>query len=167
MRIFELTLPLNIDTIGKLKLKDKVLLSGELFTARDAAHKRLAKILKNGDDLPFDISKTALFYCGPSPAGDGQICGAIGPTTSYRMDRYVPEFLAAGLRVMIGKGERSAETNSMIRQYHALYLSAIGGISAVLSQHIVSCETYLWQELGTEAIYRMVVDSLPCYVSIC
>ncbi len=147
-----------------LRTGSKVLLSGEIFTARDKAHARLCAMIANGEALPFDLGDICLFYCGPSPAPQGKICGAIGPTTSARMDPYTPLLLDAGLRCMIGKGDRAAEVCAAIHAHQAVYFAATGGISALLSQSVVSCETYLWQELGTEAIYRLVVKDFPCYV---
>lgn len=162
----KLRLPFSALDYSNLSFGDKVLLSGEIFTARDQAHQRLIELIHRGEELPFDLSQTALFYCGPSPAAPDQICGAVGPTTSYRMDRYVPALLHTGLRVMIGKGNRSLETEALIREYQALYLIAIGGVSAVLSKNIVSCETYLWQDLGAEAVYRLYFNDFPCYVGV-
>lgn len=166
MREIRLSLPLKPGDMRGLEVSDKVLLSGDIYTARDQAHKRMVDILCQGQDLAFDLKKTAIFYCGPSPAREGQICGAVGPTTSYRMDPYVEIMLKHGLRVMIGKGDRGVECVRLIKEYAGLYLTCVGGISAVLSRHIVSCETFLWPELGTEAVYHMVVKDLPCYVAI-
>lgn len=166
MKELRLSLPISIQDIASLRLNDKLLLSGTVYTARDEAHKRLIKLLKAGDRLPFELSETALFYCGPSPAAAGRICGAIGPTTSSRMDPYTPDLLKAGLRVMIGKGDRSKEIQREIKAAGALYLIAIGGISAVLSQSIVSCETFLWESLGAEAVFKLELKDFPCYVGI-
>ena len=166
MKQIKLQLPYIASACPVLAAGDKVLLSGIIYTARDQAHKRLLDLIRRGEPMPFDLSQTALFYCGPSPAAPGQICGAVGPTTSYRMDSYVSAMLEAGLRVMIGKGNRNPDTEALIHQSGALYLIAIGGVSAVLSQHIVSCETFLWPELGAEAVYRMYIEELPCYVGV-
>lgn len=164
MNIHKLNLPLTPEDIAKIRQGDKVLLSGELFTARDAAHKRLMDCIAEGEELPFDLSKIALFYCGPSPAKEGKTCGAVGPTTSSRMDAYTPALLKEGLKVMIGKGDRSKKVMEAIRASGAIYLSAVGGISAVLSSTIVSCETFLWEDLGAEAIFRFLVKDFPCYL---
>ena len=166
MKIHNYTLPLSPEQISELEIGDKVLLSGVIYTARDQAHKRMLSLLNEGKELGFDLSETAIFYCGPSPKAIGQICGAIGPTTSSRMDKLTLPLLEAGLKVMIGKGERSSEVNEAIHEHGAVYLTAIGGVSAVLSRCIVSCETFLWPELGAEAIYRLSVRELPCYVAI-
>ncbi|MDD4147833.1 MAG: fumarate hydratase C-terminal domain-containing protein, partial [Candidatus Cloacimonetes bacterium] len=154
MREIKLSLPIRVEQIRELKRNDKILLSGDIYTARDLAHKRFMAMIERGESLPVCLAETAIFYCGPSPAGAGQICGAVGPTTSYRMDRYVQRMLEQGLRIMIGKGDRSEDTERLIREYGALYLTCVGGISAVLNQHIVSCETYLWPELGAEGVYH-------------
>lgn len=166
MKIHQYTLPLSPEQISELEIGDKVLLSGVIYTARDQAHKRMLSLLNEGKELGFDLSVTAIFYCGPSPKAEGQVCGAIGPTTSSRMDKLTLPLLEAGLKVMIGKGERSSEVNEAIHEHGAVYLTAIGGVSAVLSRCIVSCETFLWPELGTEAVYRLSVRELPCYVAI-
>ncbi|HNQ39465.1 MAG TPA: FumA C-terminus/TtdB family hydratase beta subunit [Candidatus Cloacimonas sp.] len=164
MKIYRYTLPLCPADISQLNISDKVLLSGCLFTARDAAHKRMVEIIQRGEKLPLDLAETTLFYCGPSPARPGNVCGAIGPTTSSRMDVYTPILIQNGLRVMIGKGERSLEVQKAIMDFGAVYFIMSGGISAYLSQHIVSCETFLWQELGPEAIYKLWVKDIPVYV---
>ncbi len=166
MQIHHLTLPLDASIRKTLSRGDKVLFSGTLYTARDRTHQLLIDLLTQGQQLPLDFSAAALFYCGPSPTPPGRICGAIGPTTSARMDPFTPALLQAGLRVMIGKGPRSVEVERAIREYEALYLVCVGGISALLSQTVVSCETYLWPELGSEAVHKLVVRNLPCYVSI-
>ncbi len=166
MRTIKLDLPLGSEDISGLKRGDKVLLNGTVYTARDLAHKLLAEKLQKGETLPFDLSQTALFYCGPAPQAPGRACGAIGPTTSARMDRYTPLLLEHGLKVMIGKGERSPEVEQSILQHGALYLICVGGISALLMQSVVSCETFLWPELGAEAVYRLVVQDLPGYVAL-
>jgi len=163
-RVFHFDLPPAADGIASLQAGDKLLLSGVLHTARDKAHARLCELIRQKKPLPIDLASSTLFYCGPSPKPDGRICGAIGPTTSSRMDPFTPMLLRHGLRCMIGKGDRSDEVLRAIRAHHAVYLVATGGISALLSRCVVSCETYLWRELGTEAIYRIVVKDFPCYV---
>mgnify|MGYP002373528109 FL=1 len=166
MKIYRYTLPLCPADISQLNISDKVLLTGCLFTARDAAHKRMVEIIQRGEKLPLDLAETTLFYCGPSPARPGNVCGAIGPTTSSRMDVYTPILIQNGLRVMIGKGERSLEVQKAIMDFGAVYFIMSGGISAYLSQHIISCETFLWQELGPEAIYKLWVKEIPVFVGI-
>jgi len=166
MITYRYTLPLCPADIAPLQQYDKVLLTGFLYTARDAAHKKMAEILQKGERLPLDLAKTALFYCGPSPLKPGNRCGAIGPTTSSRMDIYTPLLIQNGLRVMIGKGERSLEVQKAIMDFGAVYFLMPGGISAYLSQYIVSYETFLWQELGPEAIYKLQVKEIPVFVGI-
>lgn len=166
MIIHRIQLPLNDSDYYKLNIGDKVLLSGMVYTARDAAHKKLIALVEEGSLLPIDLSNNAIFYCGPSPTPSGKVCGAIGPTTSSRMDIYTIPLLELGLKVMIGKGERSIEVYRAIQEHKAVYLSCLGGVSALLSQSIVSCETFLWPELGAEAIHRLIVKDLPAYVTI-
>ncbi len=166
MNTYQVELPISPSLREKLQIGDKLLLNGELFTARDAAHRRIVESLSNGIKLPFNLATLALFYCGPSPAPPGKVCGAIGPTTSTRMDTYLPFMIEHGLRVTIGKGNRSPEAEKLIRESGSLYLVCVGGASAYLSQHIVSCETFLWPDLGAEAIYRLVAKDFPIYVSI-
>lgn len=166
MNVHKLTLPVSSEHIQSLRIGDKILLSGVIYTARDQAHKLLADIINRRETLPLELSNTALFYCGPSPTPPGKICGAIGPTTSARMDAYTPLLLEHGLRVMIGKGPRGLEVEIAIQEQGALYLVCVGGISAVLSRCVVSCETYLWPQLGAEAVYRLAVQDLPCYVAL-
>ena len=166
MNAVKINLPFKTDQIEKLRVGDKVLLNGIVLTARDTAHKKLLKIIHEGQDLPFSLRETTLFYCGPSPTPPGRICGAIGPTTSARMDYYMPELIRAGLRVTLGKGERSTVVSQMIHESGSLYLTCPGGAAAYFSRHIVSCETYLWPELGAEAVYRMDICDFPAYVAI-
>lgn len=165
MNTHKLTLPLNSETILSLSPGDKVLLSGTLYTARDKAHRRLVELIQQDKPLPLPLSDTAIFYCGPSPIPPGKVCGAIGPTTSSRMDAYTPTLLEHGLKVMIGKGERSYSVQAAIKQHQALYLVATGGVAAYLSKHVTKFELFLWPELGAEAIYKMEVVDFPCYVS--
>ena len=165
MKTHKISLPLSSETILSLSPGDKVLLTGTLYTARDKAHRRLVDLIQQGKPLPLPLSETAIFYCGPSPIPPGKICGAIGPTTSSRMDTYTPTLLEHGLKVMIGKGERSATVKEAIKQHQALYLVATGGVSAYLSTHVTKFELFLWPEFGAEAIYKMEVVDFPCYVS--
>jgi len=166
MKTTSIQLPLTDTLISKLRIGDKVLLTGELLTARDETHKKLLEYIDNGKPLPFNLSTTTLFYCGPSPTPLGKVCGAIGPTTSSRMDFWTPSLLKLGLKVMIGKGDRSREVTQAIKQSNAVYLTCIGGVAAYLARHIVSCETFLWPELGAEAIFKLTVVNFPAYVAI-
>ncbi|MDR0598067.1 MAG: Fe-S-containing hydro-lyase [Treponema sp.] len=160
-RIRRITLPLSREKAADIAAGDRVLLSGILYTARDAAHKRLLEILDQGGDLPFPLEDACLYYMGPSPAAPGQVIGAAGPTTSYRMDPYTPRLLSLGLRGMIGKGKRSAEVIEAIRKAGAVYFGAIGGAGALLSQRIRSSELIAFEDLGTEAARRLVVEDFP------
>ena len=166
MRTFHLTLPISEAEKREMRRGDKILLSGTLFTARDQVHAKLVELIRTGEPNPLPFSESALFYCGPSPNPQGKVSGAIGPTTSMRMDKYTKALLEHGLKVIIGKGQRSPEIENAIKEFGALYLVCVGGISAILTRCVVSRETFLWPELDSEAIYRLVVKELPCYVAI-
>ncbi len=133
-----LTTPLSKEDVERLTIGDRVLLSGIIYTARDAAHKRLVELLKSGQPLPFDLEGQVIYYVGPSPPKPGRPVGAAGPTTSYRMDPYAPELIRRGLRGMIGKGARSAEVKQAMREFGAVYFAAIGGAGALMAQSILS-----------------------------
>jgi fumarate hydratase subunit beta len=160
----EVTLPLTEKTIASLKSGDNLLLSGVLYVARDAAHKKIVKSLDRGEPLPFDIRGQTLYYMGPSPAPPGRVIGSAGPTTSTRMDAYTPRLLAAGLRGMIGKGVRSQEVQDALRKYKAVYLAAVGGIGALISKSIVKSEVVAYPDLGPEAVLRLEVKDFPVTV---
>ena len=147
-----------------LKTGDKVLISGVVYTARDAAHKRMAEALERGEPLPFDIRGQTVYYMGPSPAPPGRVIGSAGPTSSGRMDSYTPRLLAAGLRAMIGKGSRSSEVNKTIKEYGAVYLAATGGAGALLSRTIKKAIVIAYEDLGPEAIRRLEVEDFPAIV---
>ncbi|HNX37344.1 MAG TPA: FumA C-terminus/TtdB family hydratase beta subunit [Candidatus Cloacimonadota bacterium] len=166
MRTHTIELPFTPEIISNLARGDKVILNGALFTARDAAHKRMLEYHERGEDLPLVLRETCIFYCGPSPTPPGRSCGAIGPTTSSRMDGASLILLKSGLLAMLGKGERSPEVENLIRKAGAVYLTCSGGVAALMSQYVVSCETFAWEDLGPEAIYRLVVKGFPAYVSI-
>ncbi len=157
-------LPISEQDILRFEILDKVLLSGTIYTARDKAHKKLVALIEAGKSLPFDLGSSGIYYCGPSPAAPDKICGAIGPTTSQRMDIYTPKLLERGLKLMIGKGERSIEVQQAIKAHTAVYLVTIGGAAALLAQYVQSCAVFYWPELGAEAIYRLEVKDFPCYV---
>ena len=139
----------------------QVLISGVIYTARDAAHKRLIQALDKGERLPFDLTGQTLYYMGPSPARVGQVIGSAGPTTSGRMDNYTLPLIAAGLKAMIGKGNRSPEVREAIKKHKAVYLVAIGGTGALLSKAIKKAEVIAYPDLGVEAIMRLEVKDLP------
>jgi len=160
----KIPLPLTEKTIDSLKTGDNLLLSGVLYVARDAAHRRLIEILDRGELLPFDINGQTLYYMGPSPAPPGRVIGSAGPTTSTRMDAYTPRLLAAGLKGMIGKGVRSQVVKEAIKKHKAVYLAAIGGAGALISKTIIKSEVVAYPELGPEAILKLEVKDFPATV---
>ena len=154
-------LPITRETAREIKSGDACLLSGVIYTARDAAHKRLCALLDEGRPLPFDVKDATIYYVGPTPAKPGQVIGSAGPTTSYRMDAYSPRMIAAGETGMIGKGKRSAEVVEAMKQYGAVYFAAIGGAGALLSSCIKEAEIVAYPDLGAEAVRRLRVENLP------
>jgi fumarate hydratase subunit beta len=160
----KISLPLSDEVIKGLNAGDNVLLTGTMYVARDAAHKRLVESLDRGEPLPFDIKGQTIYYMGPTPAKPGQVIGSAGPTTSGRMDVYSPRLIAAGLRGMIGKGMRSAAVKAAIRQYSAVYMGAIGGTGALISKTIKKSEVVAYAELGAEAVLRIEVEDFPATV---
>jgi fumarate hydratase subunit beta len=160
----KIILPLNKKILGNLKAGDNVLLSGVLYVARDAAHRKMIEALDRGEPLPFDIKGQALYYMGPSPAPPGRVIGSAGPTTSVRMDAYTPRLLAAGLKGMIGKGVRSSEVKEAIKKYKAVYFAAVGGAGALISKTITKAEVIAYPDLGPEAILRLEVKDFPVTV---
>jgi fumarate hydratase subunit beta len=161
-----LEIPTTKEIISTLKAGDRVLLSGTLYTARDAAHKRMTDGLDHGEALPFPIEGAFVYYAGPSPAKPGQVIGAAGPTTSYRMDAYTPRLLDLGLFGMIGKGDRSPQVIDAIRRNGGIYFAAVGGAGALIAKSIKQVETVAFQDLGTEAITKLTVKDLPVIVAI-
>ena len=164
MEMKRISTPLSDGVIEELRAGDKVLLSGAIYTARDAAHKRFIDTLQTGGSLPFEIKGQVIYYCGPSPASPGRVIGAAGPTTSGRMDVYTPTLLSLGLKGMIGKGKRSQAVKDAIAKYKAIYFGATGGAGALLSKAVVSYEIVAYGELGPEAVARLVVTDLPLFV---
>jgi fumarate hydratase subunit beta len=156
--------PLAIEDVVKLRAGERVLLTGAIYTARDAAHKRLVEQLQQNQPLPFTIQGQTIYYVGPTPTKPGRSFGSAGPTTSCRMDPYTPELIAAGLRAMIGKGARSQAVREAIRRYKAVYFAATGGAGALISRCILSAETVAYPELGSEAIRRLKVKDFPVIV---
>ena len=156
--------PLTEETLSELRAGDNVLLSGVLYVARDAAHKRMVESLEQGKPLPFDIRGQTIYYMGPSPSKPGQTIGSAGPTTSRRMDGYSPRLIAEGLKGMIGKGVRSQAVKDAVKKHKAVYLAAIGGTGALISKSITRSEIIAYEELGTEAILRLEVESFPATV---
>jgi fumarate hydratase subunit beta len=159
-----ITLPLTESIIKTLKAGDSLLLSGTLYVARDAAHKRMVDQVDRDEPLPFSIEGQTLYYMGPSPAKPGMAIGAAGPTTSKRMDAFTPRLLAAGLKGMIGKGVRSPEVKQTMKKYGAVYLSATGGAGALISKTIVTAEVIAYPDLGPEAILKIEVKDFPAIV---
>jgi len=160
----KVTLPLTDAIVQDLKAGENVLLTGTMYVARDAAHKRLVEALEEGKPLPFDIRGQTIYFMGPSPAKPGQPIGSAGPTTSGRMDSYSPRLIAEGLKGMIGKGMRSQAVKDAMRQYQAVYFAAIGGTGALISRSIKKSEVIAYEELGAEAIRRLEVEDFPVTV---
>lgn len=158
--------PLTKDKIKSLKSGDRILLSGIIYSARDAAHKRLIELLEKEEKLPFDIEDQIIYYVGPSPSKPGEVIGSAGPTTSYRMDSYTPQLLDLGLSGMIGKGERGEEVILSIMKNEAIYFGAIGGAAALIAKSIVSSKVIAYEDLGAEAIRKMEVKDLHLVVII-
>ena len=160
----DITTPLDSQVIEKLKAGDQVSITGVIYTARDAAHKRMVEALDQGQDLPFDVQGQTIYFMGPSPAKPGQVIGAAGPTTSGRMDAYSPRLLAEGLKGMIGKGSRSQEVKEAIKNHKAVYFAAIGGAGALIARAIKKSDTVAYEELGAEAVLRLEVENFPATV---
>lgn len=156
--------PIDEETVKSLKAGDQVFITGVIYTARDAAHKRILEALDKGEKLPLDLANQIIYYMGPSPARPGQAIGSAGPTTSGRMDSYAPRIMAAGLRGMIGKGNRSQAVKDAMKEYRAVYFAAIGGAGALISQSIKKAEVIAYEDLGAEAIRRLDVESFPATV---
>jgi fumarate hydratase subunit beta len=157
-------LPLTEATIAGLKTGDSVLLSGVMYVARDAAHKRMVESLDRGESLPFDIKGQTIYYMGPSPAPPGRVIGAAGPTTSARLDPFTPRLLVEGLKGIIGKGVRSGEVREALKKHKAVYFAAVGGAGALLSKAIVKSDIIAYEELGPEAVLRIEVNDFPVTV---
>ena len=158
--------PLSREEARKLKSGDSCLLSGVIYTARDAAHKRLCELIEQGKELPFDMKDSVIYFVGPTPAKPGEVIGSAGPTTSYRMDAYSPMLIAQGQTGMIGKGKRNDEVVAAMKEYGAVYFGAIGGCGALLSQCVKKSEVIAYEDLGAEAIRRLEVENFPVVVVI-
>lgn len=163
---YKIFMPLTEEKVIKLKAGDRVLLSGVLYTGRDAAHKRLIELLDQGKELPLEIENQAIYYVGPSPAKPGEVIGSAGPTTSYRMDPYAPRLLDLGLRGMIGKGYRDERVIEAIKRNKGIYFGAIGGAAALIAKSIVKSEVIAYEDLGAEAIRRIEVKDMPLIVVV-
>ncbi|MCR5518414.1 MAG: Fe-S-containing hydro-lyase [Lachnospiraceae bacterium] len=161
-----INLPLTKEIIDDLKAGDYVYLTGEIYTARDAAHKRMWDALAEGKELPIDIEGQVIYYMGPSPARPGTVIGSAGPTTASRMDKYTPKLLDLGLKGMIGKGKRTPEVIEAMKRNGVVYFAAVGGAGAILSKCIKKSEVIAYDDLGTEAIRRLYVEDMPVIVVI-
>ena len=162
----KITAPLSREDARKLKAGDSCLISGVIYTARDAAHKRLCELVAEGKELPMDVKDAIIYFVGPTPAKEGQAIGSAGPTTSYRMDAYSPTLIRQGLTGMIGKGKRGPEVIAAMKECGAVYFGAIGGCGALLSKCIKKAEIVAYEDLGAEAIRRLEVEDFPAIVII-
>ncbi|OFI06853.1 fumarate hydratase class I, aerobic [Clostridium acetireducens DSM 10703] len=162
----EIKTPILGNKIKELRAGDRVLISGTIYTARDAAHKRLVNLIEKGENLPFNIKNNIIYYVGPTPAKPGNVIGSAGPTTSYRMDSYTPQLLDIGLKGMIGKGARSKEVIESIKKNGAIYFAAIGGAAALISKCIKKSEVIAYEDLGSEAIRKLEVEKFPAVVVV-
>jgi len=163
----KITTPLTEESTRNLKAGDEVLITGDILTARDVAHKRLCDLIDQGKDLPLDLKDQIIYFTGPSPSKPGKILGAAGPTTSYRMDAFSPRVIEkGGIRGMIGKGNRSFQVVEAMKTHGAVYFAAIGGAGALIAETITSAEVVCYEDLGPEAIRRLHVENLPAIVAI-
>lgn len=162
----KLNVPFTPEETRTLRAGESVLLTGVIYTARDAAHKRLCELLAAGKPLPFDVKNATIYYVGPTPAKEGRVIGSAGPTTSYRMDAYSPALIAAGETGMIGKGKRGEKVIAAMKEHGAVYFGAIGGAGALLSHCIKKAEVIAYEDLGAEALRRLEVENLPVTVVI-
>jgi len=165
MKATHLHTPLDIKTTRQLKAGDPVLLSGAVYSARDAAHIRFQRLLDHGLPLPFDLCDAVIYYTGPCPAPPGYTIGTAGPTTAGRMDSFAPALHQAGLAASIGKGKRSKEVRQTLQDYGRVYFGAVGGAGVLLARHINTCEVIAYPELGPEAVLRLVLDEFPLFVA--
>jgi len=161
---YSLQTPLTNEVVEKLSAGTRVLLNGAIYTARDAAHKRLFELVQEGKELPFDVQGAVIYYVGPTPPKPGEVIGSAGPTSSYRMDVYTLVLLERGLKGMIGKGARGQEIKAGLKKYRAVYFAATGGAGALIAQSIIQADIVAYEDLGTEAIRRLVVQDFPAIV---
>ena len=160
----QIQLPMSKETARSLKAGDRCLLSGVIYTARDAAHKRLCEAVEEGEKLPFHIENATIYFVGPAPAKPGQVIGSAGPTTSYRMDAYSPTLISLGLNGMIGKGKRGETVKRAMMEHGCVYFGAIGGCGALLAKCIQKAEVVAYPDLGTEAVHRLEIKDFPVVV---
>ena len=156
--------PLSDEDVERLKMGDRVFISGIIYTGRDAAHQRLVDLIERGEELPFDIRGQIIYYVGPTPPRPGKPIGSAGPTTSYRMDAFSPKLMEKGLKGMIGKGMRSQEVIDAMKRYKAVYMAAVGGAAALIARRIKQSEIVAYEDLGPEAIRRLEVEDFPTIV---
>jgi len=156
--------PLDDETVARLRAGDRVLISGTVYTARDAAHLRMVDALKRGEPLPFGLQGQVIYYVGPTPTPPGKVIGSAGPTTSRRMDPLTPILLEHGLKATIGKGARSEPVKEAMRKFKAVYLAAVGGAGALLAQRVLAAEVVAYEDLGPEAVRRLTVEDFPALV---
>ncbi len=164
--IKKITTPMTDEMVESLKIGDTVSITGTVYTARDAAHKRLVELLDKGEKLPFDIHGQIIYFVGPTPAKPGKVIGSAGPTSSYRMNIYSPRLIAAGQKGMIGKGEMGAEVVDAMKKHKAVYLAAVGGAGALIAKSITGSEIVAYEELGAEAIRKLTVKDFPAVVAL-
>ena len=164
--IIKISTPLDIKKIINLKAGDFVNITGNIYAAKDAAHKRFFELIEKGKELPIDLKGQIIFYASPTPTKPGHSCGSVGPTTSYRMDPYTPELLERGLKGIIGKGLRSKRVMKSIKKNKAIYFAAIGGVAALIAKSIKKSEVIAYKDLGAEAIYKFYVEDFPAIVVI-
>ncbi|MBN1999604.1 fumarate hydratase C-terminal domain-containing protein [candidate division KSB1 bacterium] len=164
-KIIHISTPLSDATIKKLRAGNNVRISGIVYTARDAAHKKLTELLEKKTQLPFDLNGQLIYYVGPTPAKPGQVTGSAGPTTSSRMNKFAPLLLSFGLKGMIGKGEMDSGVTEALKKYCGVYFTATGGAAALIAHCITKMELLAYPELGPEAIYRLTVEDFPCFVA--
>jgi fumarate hydratase subunit beta len=160
----KLTTPITDDDVSALKIGDHVTITGVIYTARDAAHNRMVQTLDAGGALPFDVKGQLIYYVGPTPTRPGHVAGAVGPTTSMRMDPFTPRLLEQGLKACMGKGNRGPDVQEALKKYHAVYFMAVGGAGAMLSQFVKKIEVIAYEDLGTESIKRLEVEDFPAVV---
>ncbi len=167
MKIHKITLPLEDECqLAELEAGDQVLISGTIYAARDAVHKRIFRALELGEKIPMELAGQGIYYVGPCPAPPGKVIGSAGPTTSGRMDPYTPLLIEKGLKIMVGKGDRNQMVVAAMKRHGAVYLAAPGGAGAYLSQYIKKAEIIAYPDLGPEALVKMEVEALPCLVAI-
>ncbi|MEF8823393.1 MAG: Fe-S-containing hydro-lyase [Desulfohalobiaceae bacterium] len=165
MNTYHLQPPLSDDDVSQLRIGDRVYLSGTIYTARDAAHKRMVQALDRGEEIPVPLQGAVIYYVGPTPAPPGRPIGSAGPTTSYRMDPFAPRLHSLGLKATMGKGRRSPEVKQALRDYGGVYLAATGGAGALLSQCIIGARIIAYEDLGPEAVRELTVQDFPAVVA--